>query len=61
MDDDAMKEITESVKAYGVLTPAIIRPHEAGGYEIIAGCRHGRRHHYPDSRQNIHEEEYPAQ
>ena len=41
-DDDAMKETTESVKEYGVLTPAIVRPREAGGYEIVAG--HRRRH-----------------
>lgn len=41
-DDDAMKETTESVKEYGVLTPAIVRPREAGGYEIIAG--HRRKH-----------------
>ena len=25
-DDEAMKETTESVKEYGVLTPAIVRP-----------------------------------
>ena len=41
-DDDAMKETTESVKEYGVLTPAIVRPREAGGYEIVAG--HRRKH-----------------
>ncbi len=41
-DDEAMKETTESVKEYGVLTPAIVRPREAGGYEIVAG--HRRRH-----------------
>ena len=41
-DDDAMKETTESVKEYGVLTPAIVRPREEGGYEIVAG--HRRKH-----------------
>ena len=41
-DDDAMKETTESVKEYGVLTPAIVRPREKGGYEIVAG--HRRKH-----------------
>ena len=41
-DDEAMKETTESVKEYGVLTPAIVRPREAGGYEIVAGHRRKR-------------------
>ena len=38
-DDDSMKEAVESVKEYGVLTPAIVRPREEGGYEIVAGHR----------------------
>lgn len=41
-DDDAMKETAESVKEYGVLTPAIVRPRTEGGYEIVAG--HRRKH-----------------
>ena len=41
-DDDSMKEAVESVKEYGVLTPAIVRPREDGGYEIVAG--HRRKH-----------------
>ena len=41
-DDEAMQETTESIRQYGVLVPAIVRPREAGGYEIIAG--HRRRH-----------------
>lgn len=32
----------ESIKEYGVLVPAIARPREDGGYEIIAG--HRRKH-----------------
>ena len=40
--DDAMKETTESVKEYGVLTPAIVWPRERGGYEIVAGHRRKR-------------------
>lgn len=40
-DDDAMRETVESVKTYGVLTPAIVRP-LTDGYEIVAGHR---RHH----------------
>ena len=38
-DDEAMQETTESIRQYGVLVPAIVRPREDGGYEIIAGHR----------------------
>ncbi len=41
-DDEAMANTVESVKQYGVLVPAIARPLEEGGYELVAGHR---RHH----------------
>ena len=41
-DDDSMKETVESVREYGVLVPAIARPREGGGYELISG--HRRKH-----------------
>ena len=41
-DDDSMREAVESVKEYGILTPAIVRPREEGGYELVAG--HRRKH-----------------
>ena len=41
-DDEAMQYTVESVKAYGVLVPAIARPREAGGYELVAGHRRHR-------------------
>ena len=41
-DDDAMQQTVESVRAYGVLVPAIARPLEDGSYELIAG--HRRKH-----------------
>lgn len=41
-DDEAMEQTVESIKEYGVLVPAIARPREDGGYEIIAG--HRRKH-----------------
>ncbi|MGI5965907.1 MAG: ParB/RepB/Spo0J family partition protein [Anaerotruncus rubiinfantis] len=41
-DDDAMQETAESIRQYGVLVPAIVRPREDGGYEIVAG--HRRKH-----------------
>ena len=41
-DDDAMNETVESIKEYGVLVPAIVRPRAEGGYELISG--HRRKH-----------------
>ena len=41
-DDDAMKETVESVKEYGILSPAIARPREGGGYELVSGHRRKR-------------------
>lgn len=41
-DDEAMQDTVESVKAYGVLVPAIARPREKGGYELVAGHRRHR-------------------
>ena len=38
-DDDTMQQTVESIKQYGVLVPAIARPREDGGYELIAGHR----------------------
>lgn len=37
VDDEDMAKTVESVKEYGVLTPAIVRPDPYGGYEIMAG------------------------
>ena len=37
-----MKETVESVKNYDVLVPAIVRPREESGYEIVAGHRRKR-------------------
>lgn len=41
-DDPAMQELTESVQKSGVLVPGIVRPREAGGFELISG--HRRKH-----------------
>ena len=41
-DDEEMAKTVESVKAFGVLQPAICRPNGAGEYEILSGHR---RHH----------------
>lgn len=42
VDDESMEEMVESIKEYGVLVPAIVRPRAKGGYEILSGHR---RHH----------------
>lgn len=41
-DDDAMQQTVESVKQFGILTPAIVRPLPDGNYELIAGHRRKR-------------------
>ena len=41
-DDEAMMETADSIRQYGVLVPAIVRPDAGGGYELVAGHR---RHH----------------
>ena len=41
-DDEAMKELTESISSFGVLDPALVRPRKEGGYELLSGKR--RKH-----------------
>ncbi|MBR4959436.1 MAG: ParB/RepB/Spo0J family partition protein [Clostridia bacterium] len=41
-DDEKMQETVESILAFGVLTPILVRPREEGGYEIISGHRRKR-------------------
>ena len=41
-DDEAMRDMVESVKQYGVLSPAIARPMPDGGYELVSGHRRKR-------------------
>ena len=41
-DDESMADTLESVKQYGVLVPAIARPLEECGYELVAGHRRHR-------------------
>ena len=38
-DDEEMDKMVDSVREYGVMTPAIVRPRKDGGYEIVAGHR----------------------
>ena len=38
-NDDEMKRLIESIKKFGTLTPALARPMQDGGYELISGHR----------------------
>lgn len=38
-DDEEMEKMIESVKEYGILNPALVRPKQDGGYELVAGHR----------------------
>ena len=38
-EDPAMQDTADSIKANGVVVPAIVRPRLQGGYEIVAGHR----------------------
>lgn len=42
VDDEEMIKTAESVRDFGVLTPAIVRPDPDGGYEIVSGHRRHR-------------------
>lgn len=41
-EDAEMQKLAESIREYGVLSPALARPRPEGGYELIAG--HRRQH-----------------
>ena len=45
--DEAMQEMTESVKQYGVLVPTLVRPKPEGGYEMVAGHRRKKAADFP--------------
>ncbi len=42
MNDDALQELAESIKAQGVIQPVIVREQGLNGYELIAGERRWR-------------------
>ncbi len=41
-DEAALAELSSSVKEHGVLQPILVRPHEGGRYQLIAGERRWR-------------------
>ncbi len=42
VDDEKMQELAESIKANGVLSPALVRKRSEGGYELVSGHRRKR-------------------
>jgi len=42
MDQDALKELADSIKGQGVMQPILVRPIAGGRYEIVAGERRWR-------------------
>ena len=41
-EDAALKELSESIRAQGVLSPLLVRPLTENGFEIVAGARRYR-------------------
>lgn len=41
-EDDALRELSESIAQHGVLQPLLVRPLSGGGYQLIAGERRWR-------------------
>lgn len=41
-DQDSLDELAASIKQQGLMQPVVVRPREAGGFEIIAGERRWR-------------------
>lgn len=42
VDDEKMEELATSIKENGVLSPALVRKREEGGYELVSGHRRKR-------------------
>lgn len=42
LDDEKMMDTAQSIREHGVLVPAIVRPLESGGYELVSGHRRKR-------------------
>lgn len=62
-EDEEMDALVESVKTFGVLNPAIVRPFESGKYEMISGHRRKRaselagKTHIPSIIRNLSDDE----
>ncbi len=47
IDDEALQELADSIKAQGVIQPVIVREHGLSRYELIAGSGVGVPHRLP--------------
>lgn len=41
-DEEALRELADSISAHGILQPLVVRPLDSGGYQIVAGERRWR-------------------
>ena len=41
-DEEALRELADSIREHGVLQPLVVRPMDSGGYQIVAGERRWR-------------------
>ena len=41
-EDDSLKELAESIRTQGILSPLLVRPLTENGFEIVAGARRYR-------------------
>lgn len=41
-DDEALRELADSIREHGVIQPLVVRPIDSGGYQIVAGERRWR-------------------
>lgn len=41
-DEEALRELADSIRIHGVLQPLVVRPMDFGGYQIVAGERRWR-------------------
>ncbi len=55
VDDEDMRKTADSIREYGVLVPAIVRPLGNGEYEMISGHRRQREHILPSERAKAYQ------
>lgn len=41
-DDEALRELADSIRVHGIIQPLVVRPISGGGYQIVAGERRWR-------------------
>ena len=51
--DEKMAELVDSVRQYGILVPAIVRPAPDGGYQMVAGHRRKRASELAGDRKSV--------